>query len=265
MSKQHSALTAVLEEARGRTGRLPPKVHQTGFVAQNGMTCVMNASPTTQKLFSEPFLAALRRDRATDCFIPVPKEGHHVTLLGLEYALIQTDGTGDEVVAATLKRAQALLNARVSLGTTISMVACQQRKRLGLEMTPSTPSLNAELRAAEDGMKKMLRVPKNKPQSWHMTLGYFKPGTPRAARAEAEQNIRQILSDLLRRIPYAQLGFQHPQICVYKAHNKYTPLFPRLAASSTQSFATVHLSQAVHQQRNHTKHTSTTTSGTRKP
>ena len=231
MERCLQVLEPVVKSARGRgSQRLPPKVHAAGYVAQHGITCVGNATDATIARFSKPFLERIKADPHTTCFLPVPAHGHHFTLIGMEYAKALVD-LDDEDLANTLRQAQRRLNASFRpFKDNVIFEASPQDKRSGLSLRASGKALYRQFRRAEEGMKTALGIHRKHPQAWHLTLGYFKPKTPKQVRQRAEDHIRMHIQAVLQQMGNRTvLSFQSPQICTYEDHTRYTPLFPDLA------------------------------------
>jgi hypothetical protein len=96
--------------------------------------------------------------------------------------------------------------------------------RAGLVMSPRTKVLGETCRTCENKMKSKLTIYRKYPQNWHMTLGYFKPGTKRRTKEEAIERIYTIVDNLIGDSG-KYLSFLSPQICTYQDHRQYVPLF----------------------------------------
>ena len=216
------AIKAARSRRSQKSRRLPPTVHETGYVPQHGITCVMHASPSTVQTFSVPLLQRIAKDPALACFLPVPAAGHHVTLLGLEHAACWCDAPLSRIVKLVCT-AQQKLNLSLAPFLPISFVPSPQKTRAGLDMQPSSVALLNKLRACEEGMKTLLKVHKNHPQSWHLTLRYFKPSATKPQKAEAQKRLRKHVLEALRSTSSRFLSFGTPKICIYTDHTRYAP------------------------------------------
>jgi len=218
--KELDRLTVVVEEARERGDkRLPPKIHKTGYFQQNGITCVLNGTDETIEKFGEPFYQKMIGDSEFSDFLPVPPSGLHVSLLGLEYARIQTEGRIVNIAVALKKEQKKLDHEFSSKNSFIPSLG----HRTCLHMKPSSGQLMNLLRKHENRMKRTLKVYRKKPQNWHMTLGYFREGTSKHTQEMITRKINDYVRELLKKS--GNLTFVQPAICTYEAHNKYDRLF----------------------------------------
>ena len=211
-------------QIREREGcRIPPKVDQSKYIQQDGMTCVMNPTQKTIQEFGKSFHQQVLQDsQITKVFLPLPPDAYHVTLLGLEYSkLLSNTKQSNKEILEKLELAQSKLNKMVPVSKTIQFTPWidYEDTRLGLKMKPSIDTATL-LRRAEIFLKKSLMVYRKRSQNWHMTLGYFKSKISRHERRIAEQRIIEYVKKLL-----SPLTFLNPQICLYTAHTKYEPLF----------------------------------------
>lgn len=219
-------LGLVLDAAKARqdSNRLPPKVNLDGYEPQYGMTCVMNPTEETIKVFGKPFYDRIMADpKVKYVFFPVDPEGFHVTLLGLEYSKLQISGKSNEEIRSELRNAQRYLNKTVP-GPVVFDVSINDN-RPGLVVYPR--DVVDDIRAAEEKLKTKLEVNRKHPQNWHVTLGYFRPQISdedkRVAFFRLKHHARKVLDEISPHTPF--LSFNGPQVCVYRDHTKYYPLF----------------------------------------
>ena len=226
--KELSRLKPVINaaRARGKDGRIPKKVNSTGYEPQNGMTCVMNPTLETISRFGKPLYDSIMNDSwLSNIFFPVSPEGYHVTLIGMEYADIQFTDKKIEDIAAELLMGQNYLDKLFP--SVVEFYANEPKNgRPGMNMNPKTSNLKTQCRTAEDKMKSKLGIYRKYPQNWHMTLGYFKPGTKNRDKNDAQDVILDIIQDILKGKNI--LTFNSPDIAVYKDHTQYFPLFDRV-------------------------------------
>lgn len=214
--------------SRGHTNRLPPKVNTKGYEQQYGMTCVMNPTKETVKVFGKPFYNSVTKDPLTRyVFFPVSPVGFHVTLLGLEYANIQLGDKSYDEIRSELRTAQDLLDE--TLPGPIKFEVLINEDRPELVVYPSDTSDKEKLRELEMELKERLDVRKRHPQSWHVTLGYFHPlalaREREVAMGRIKYHVKTILDDISPHSPF--LNFIGPKITVYRDHTRYYPLFNR--------------------------------------
>lgn len=209
---------------RGERGRLPPKVNMDGYEPQEGMTCVMNPTQETIDNFGRPFYDAIMNDpELSKSFFPVLPQGYHVTLIGMEYAKIQFSKKPINDIGKELYNGQKYLNKTFS-STVDFYASLEDGKRAGLSMTPASSQLRKQCREAEEKFKKRLGIYRKYPQNWHVTLGYFRPDIRSKERFDMIKKINDLVKNILTKPPCI-LTFRKPQICTYKDHREYTPLF----------------------------------------
>lgn len=212
--KEIARLRPVINAARdrGKDGRIPKKVNMKGYEPQHGMTCVMNPTSKTVSKFGKPFYDAIKNDKwLSQIFFPVKPEGFHITLIGMEYADIQFTDKSVEEICKELLMGQNYLDKNFS--SVVEFYTNEPKNnRPGMHMNPRTKELRELCRTAENKCKEKLGITRKYPQNWHMTLGYFKPGTSNRDKNDALDDILCIVDEILKR--KNMLTFNSPDICV---------------------------------------------------
>jgi hypothetical protein len=217
----------VRKRSEGSEADLPLKVDMAGYTPQCGITCVMNPTPATIELFGRPMYDRLSADPTLQCFLPLPPHAFHVTLVPLEFASVLEGDLAVEDIARQLAVAQEQLD-RTIVGEVHFVPETRDRGAKALAMTPSPPSLEVHLRTAERTLKTFVSVPRDKLQSWHMSLGYFRSGTTEDERLAGAARIGDVAREVLREVLNENrpaFTFLPPAICVYADHTHYVPLF----------------------------------------